>query len=603
MPRRYPAGGSYRGQYNNYQQQPSIQQYESFFNPIPIEFLQEQLGRRQGQYDVAFAGALGAKDALAQQQVGMADIASKNQIIQEGMTNIDKLVEEKYGGDWGRASKEVARSVTQMRSDPFWNAQKEMEKRRASFEAQAVKAGAKGMIFGADPRQMTTLDLSGKVRGMEELTGRVVEAGDWLGTARGLMAGLTPDKNPYGLTQAEIDGFLRTGSVSEITRKKIEKFAGDPAVQETFLREHPEFREGFEQLDPIQKRKFGLEGDDLTELVKQQLLGASASAEVRQVSRQYMQDPIAIAAAKKASAAQAGAYGPVRELEASPTSYGPTDKEGRKQLRWNFNMEGSLLPGAGKLDQITYNSVKGTVDNLRQENPELSKDMTDYELYEDYLNDPTGQKYKFTIDRAVPILNEDVQINMGKSLSGNINGTEWYLDSGDKVTDNWQDRNGLGNVTGIPLETMTQLLQDNQVPMGYNETKGSHYLEVPIIDGDIAKNSDGSVNWNKTNTKGKKRIYFAPDMRTKGISTIVQSLDQLLKDPSKKEEFIKNLPPTILFDESRLDEKGDVNNQEVFKMKNAQGEDEYYSLNEIRRQYKMISEQHILSNYGADIYE
>jgi hypothetical protein len=515
------------------------------------------------------------------------------------MSNIDKMVEEKYGGDWGRASKEIARSVTQMRSDPFWNAQKEVEKRRTAFQEQVTKFGPQAMVFGQDPRQLSTMDEFGRVRGQEQFTGRVVEQGDWGKTARAIFSSLTPDKiQSAGLTELE-RGYLAAGEITRISKTKLETLAQDKDIQRAFQQAHPEFVEGFEQLDETQKRKFGLEGETLEEVTERTLYGNIAPAAFEQRERQILYDRQA-AAERTKEKTRAGAYGPVRELEAAPTGYSPTDKEGRKQLRWNFNMEGSC---AGKLDQITYNSVKGTVDNLRQENPELSKNMTDYELYEDYLNDPTGQKYKFTIDRAVPILNEDVQMNMGKSISGNINGTEWYLDSGDKVTDNWQDRNGLGNATGIPLETMVQLLQDNQVPMGYNETKGSHYLEIPIIDGDIAKNSDGSVNWNKTNIKGKKRIYFAPDTRTKGISTIVQSLDQLLKDPSKKEELIKNLPPTILFDESRLDEKGDVNNQEVFKMKNAQGEDEYYSLNEIRRQYKMISEQHVLGNYGADIYE
>ena len=42
-------GRAYR---SNYQyQQPQAFQYESFFDPIPLDFLERQLGKKQEQYD------------------------------------------------------------------------------------------------------------------------------------------------------------------------------------------------------------------------------------------------------------------------------------------------------------------------------------------------------------------------------------------------------------------------------------------------------------------------------------------------------------------------------------------------------------------------
>ena len=311
MPRRYPAGGSYRGQYNSYQQQPNVGQYQSAFNPIPIEFLQEQLRGRQGQYDQAFAGTLAAKDAFAQEQVGLSDIASKNQLINDSFNNIDKMVEEKYGGDWSRAAKEVARTVTQTRANPFWNAQKEVEEKRDAYQSQIDKFGSKSMQFGPDPRQMSTLDEQGRVRSQDQFAGRVVEQGEWANTARTLLGGLSADVyERFDLAEGELQGYIQGTKRTELTRKKIEKMASDPAIQEAFLREHPEFREGFEQGDERLKSQFGLQGENLQDAVKQQLLGVSASAETERIEKSITADWRQKAAAE---AAAKGATVPLRD--------------------------------------------------------------------------------------------------------------------------------------------------------------------------------------------------------------------------------------------------------------------------------------------------
>lgn len=291
MARRYPAGGNYRGQYNL--QQPTMSQYESFFNPVPIDFLQEQLRGRQQDYDVSYAGALAAQDQLAQQEVGMRDIAAKNELIQTGMGNIDKIVEQKYGGDWSRASKEVARNVTQLRSNPFWNAQKQMEEKRDSYQAQVDKYGANAMQFGADPRQLSTLDDQGNVRSADELTGEVVEKGDYLKTARELVAGLTADSNPWGLSQEDIDGFLGYGQITEIGLKKIQDMADDPVMQQALLDQHSELRRSGE-LSEAQQRQHGLFEKTPEDFARQQIFAAGRSSIHKQTTKKVINDPIAI---------------------------------------------------------------------------------------------------------------------------------------------------------------------------------------------------------------------------------------------------------------------------------------------------------------------
>jgi hypothetical protein len=276
---------------------PSMSQYESFFNPIPIDFLQQELGKRQGRYDAAYAGSLAAQDELSNVQVGMADLASKNEIISQGIGDINKLVEDKYGGDWGRASKEVARNVSSLRANPFWNAQAEAQKQREIAQELKIKYGPDAMVFN-DPTALSVMNVAGGVRGFDQFQPDIIQRGDWLGTARELLSGLTANELPTGLTQADIKGFLQSGQISEIKRKKIEGLAEDPAIQRAFLNEHPEFRRGFEEGTEGLKQQFGLEGEDISSLVRDQLLGAGASAEFRKETRRYMDDPFALARLK-----------------------------------------------------------------------------------------------------------------------------------------------------------------------------------------------------------------------------------------------------------------------------------------------------------------
>ena len=658
---------SYRGMYNY--QRPTVRQYESFFNPVPIEFIQEQLRGRQQQYDAAYAGALAGRDEFANIQVGMADLASKNQLISKGMDNINRMVEEKYGGDWGRAAKEVARNVSQMRSDPFWNAQKEMEKRRQAFQEDISKYGSKAMIFGADPRQMSTIDpATGQVRDISQLTGRVVEQGDWAKTAQTLMSGLSADVyQNFGLTEGELQGYISGTKRTEITRKKIEKMASDPAIQQAFLREHPEFREAFEQGDDQMRQRFGFQNyDTINAAVKDQLLGASASAETSRLERSLMADwRQKLSAETAAKNKSIGAFGPINELEATATGYG-TSKQEMREIKGKYFFNNALsdsftpsyaTPTETKLrnqamdiltpkekemiqalqgvippelqekvrveqdrllkenkaiideerqndpsymkDKSEYDELKSSLNEIKRLNPALTKDKSDWEIYEDFLTDTEG-KYRYSIDLSLPVLDEATSVNMGRSI--NFNNTEWYLDSGMFNTNNWHGRKGIGEEVNIPAETMAELLRDGNIPIHYNMTRGNFFLEVPVVRGEIKKNQDGSINWKDTKSDEKKRVYFTPDLETRGVNKLLMNADKIVKDKGSREELIASLPQTIVFDETMIDsgenENKDINNQEVFKMINDLGKEDYYSLNELRAYYAGKVNKHISSTYG-----
>ena len=580
MPNGYGYGnqrgrGGYR---SNYQyQQPTAAQQESFFNPIPLEFLQENLQQHQGRFDAAYAGALAAKDELAQQQVGMADIASKNQIINQGMQDIDKLVEDQYGGNWAKAAKGVARNITAIRQNPFWNAQKEAQKMRESYGERAIALGSKGMQFGADPRTMSIIDPeTGKVRSQESFMGRIVEQGDWAGTARELMAGLTADDQEFfNLEEGELQGFIRGEKVSEITLKKIREIAQDEDVQAAFLRAHPEFREGFEQLDPDQKRKFGLEGDSLTDLVEDQLFGVARSAKYRKQTASLKDDWRQKLAAQKAKQTpriwgadltntaepQEGINRRKRDrmfnrfqgknitrtteagvaLDWEDTGNLMTDDEFDQHIKQQETTiertaaAGGISPGARTRitrDKEEFGDLKNLVENLRKNNPELVKGLNDNDVLNTYYNDQA--KFALTFDRLNPIINDDVTEGLGRSLMRHVqSGVEFVIEGerGDAI--NVTGKDGISESFNIGPQGVREYLRDEEVDYGYNYDNGMYYVEMPVF------KSKQNVYNPKAEVTEFKKLYFAPDDNSKLMSAGVQDVENSL---IRGEEIQTKLP-------------------------------------------------------------
>ena len=181
MPRR--RNRQYNRSYDSGFNQPNVREYESFFNPIPMEFLQQNLADRQEKYDVAFTGALSAADQMRQTETAMTDLAFKNELVNKGVKDINKIVTEKYGGDWGRASKEIASRITQLRADPFWQTDKylkEQQKMEQMFRLEHPDAH----IYSA-PSEVGAIDpATGKPRSMRDLTFRGEEKGKWQQSVR-----------------------------------------------------------------------------------------------------------------------------------------------------------------------------------------------------------------------------------------------------------------------------------------------------------------------------------------------------------------------------------------------------------------------------------
>lgn len=324
-------GGGYRSSYQYQPARPAIQ-YESFYDPIPVESLISSSQRSAQEYSAAYTGALAAQDALAQELVGMQDIASKNQLINESIANMNTTVKDKYGGDWGRASKEIAGLVTQARGDPYWNAAKEAESRRKEMREMKIKHGPNLFVFN-DPTKIGVMDDQGKLRGYEAFAPDVAVKGDWIKTARELLGGLTADEyKRFGFGEGEFEGFIRGEKVEAITRQKIERMANDPAIQQALLGRHQEIRRGIEELSPEQQRQHGLFGKTPEQVAYETLLGAGASAEYRAVDQSIQQDPFAVIDYKAAQTAAGAGYSPSATRQSFQTTSSTAMDEHMKRI-------------------------------------------------------------------------------------------------------------------------------------------------------------------------------------------------------------------------------------------------------------------------------
>ena len=218
-------GGTGRSSYQYRQATPS--QYESFFNPVPIEFLQRSIEKSQGQYDQAFAGALAAKEAALQQEVGLNDVVRQNEIIESGMQDMDALADQ-YGGDYGKAAKGIARKITEIRADPFWKSAahlKEQQQLQQKYQLENPNAYIKNDVLSQSAYDPKT----GRVRSSEELTFGGIQRSDYATSIEKQFADLKGDEVAIALQKAgkDAEGFLKYGSVTDLTDSDIRGAASE----------------------------------------------------------------------------------------------------------------------------------------------------------------------------------------------------------------------------------------------------------------------------------------------------------------------------------------------------------------------------------------
>lgn len=647
-------GGTSSGMYRY--NEPSVAQYQSFFDPIPLEFLQQNLQQHQQKYDVGYGQALAAKDMYAGVEVGKSDIMNKNNIVTEFTNNMDKIVQEKYGGDWGRASKEVARMVTNVRQNPFWDTAKILRERQEEARKLKTQYGSEALVFDDLSGRGSIDPETGKIITPDKLQYDIRKRGDWAGSIDDILSRIKPDKNVWGLSEDQF-GYLKSGTTTQLTNDTIEKLAKDENIQRAILSANPDMAEAFNKLPEEREKWFGDNYSTISSAVEGLIRGRGKPMVFRQQDDQFHRNIIGEEERAKKPTVEPveSAFGPERESAAILTGYGTSDRERRQIGRSIFSDTGTfqdvsweaLEPyysqvskvnpsGLGltaeaskaKADEMykenmaTYRKrweeyqespegkarttqekqAKEIVGSFRKLNPNDAEGKSDREVYDMFLNDREN-KYKKAIHLTVPVMNTSILKGIGEATSSALNDTEFYFDDGTLASRDWNGKKGIGEETGLPYVAFQEMLKDGKLAIGYNQTKGSLYVEIHVIDkgkNAIKYSADGSINWTETKSSDKKKVYFSPDQMLKGIATTLPQLDRIIKDKKSADEIpseITRIFPTIEYDKTKVDYSGDVNTQDVFRMKDVDGNDEWYSLDDIRSYMTDYVNQHLVEKY------
>lgn len=291
-------------------QGPSTAQYESFFNPIPIDFLQQNLAQHQGQYDQAFAGALAAKEAAAQQEIALGDEIYRNQLVDQSMQEMDKLAEQ-YGGDYGRAAKGIARKVTNLRSDPFWNTSKYL-KEQQGMQQKYLLENPNAHLYN-DVMKMGAIDPdTGQVRTADQLTFEAEKKGDWQGSVEKQFADLQGDQLVQRLRKAGVgtdysgtnySGYMGQLTVKDLSADDIDDLLRDsPQMVSAFVENNPDFKKSKMRIE-------GLNEEEVLDEAKNFILGNISDKPYREEKNQLVKDWMYEMDLKAQASSQAAASG------------------------------------------------------------------------------------------------------------------------------------------------------------------------------------------------------------------------------------------------------------------------------------------------------
>jgi hypothetical protein len=518
--------------------EPSISQYESFFNPIPLEFVQQQFERRQKAYDEGYGMAIAAKDQFGGVKVGAPDIAYKNQLVDKFVDDTDKMVQEQFGGDWGKAAKTIARSVTDVRNNDFWQKAQIMDQLREEERKLIAQYGNDAMVFNSlqdksvyDPKTGKTIDPN--LMGYD-----IVKRGDWGKTIDEIFAKIKPNTNLWGLSQTDF-GYLKSGRTTEISADGIKKLAADKNIQNAILSAHPEMSRAFNELPQERTKWFGNNYDDLGTAVQSMILGRTSTMPFKQQDDNYLQDWQAKQAAENTAEQNANPYFASFSKTPTVTNTNSVLENHRKMTRGvKFNDKGFVVDQSGvPVSKEVINTLDplnpfGTIvsdredtkkvtqyyNNLVKQYPELGKlsPKDAFSAYEKYL-DKTNSETRLEANLRL----EDSSNNIKNQLFSNINSANFkslqFASTGDVFDNNSIiDKLGYKDYTEFEKEIKNK---DISPKINFREARLS--ITVP-------------------NRKGKgvkpETVYFSPDEQTQDMLNRAQLVTEAYYNPNTIQE-------------------------------------------------------------------
>ena len=636
MPNRrgYPQRGGYGGGYqSNYQyQQPAAAQYESFFNPIPIDFLQQNLQQHQGRYDQAFAGALAAKEAALQESIALGDTAYRSQLIDSSMKDMDKIAQEKYGGDYGRAAKDISREVTNLRADPFWNSSKHLKEQQA-LQQKFMLENPDAHLY-QDVRNIGAYDPeTQQIRGEEQLTFQAGKKGDWQGSVEKQFADIKGTQLFNALQKSNVPGYFENVTIKDLKAEDLRTLLDDnPQMVEASITNNPDFeRSGLE-----------IRGEDkagVREEAKDFILGNILDKPFREERGSVTADQGYWLRYKAAADNQLqNPWGDMQGGEKHYTGIEADPSGQRKKITLGFfdengsvmdgdQYKASLTPddptavsyGIGRSSGATTaqsaygrgqakrkserrmedrENVVKLVDDLRTNQPDDFAGMTDLEVYDEFLNN--SENYKFAVNFSKPLFNPDYSQNIGIATNNNIAGTDFYMQGDDREgATKYVGKGGIADRTGIPLQVFEDMMLNPDYGKGYDLTEAMYFIEVPKFKNKNGPtlNSNGSINWTKSPTaEDTERVYFHPDQYTSRTNQVISGLNEGLKgdDLELVETTLANFTQGATLDKEiynqvRGSTSKDINKVKMISLPTNDGSTALFSLDDMRARY--FSEQ------------
>lgn len=140
--------------------------YQPQFVQSDIGSIQKRLAEMQSQYDTAYQGQLEAEDAFGNiPVVSQSDAGLRDEVLGGFKNKVQTIVDE-YGGDYGAASKRLAKEIIATKSNPFF----QLASRKAQLaEEQRKLASQPGSIVLQDVRNVNLRDAQGNYISPDQL--------------------------------------------------------------------------------------------------------------------------------------------------------------------------------------------------------------------------------------------------------------------------------------------------------------------------------------------------------------------------------------------------------------------------------------------------
>lgn len=201
--------------------------YQPQFVQSDIGSIQKRLAEMQSQYDTAYQGQLEAEDAFGNiPVVSQSDMGLRDEVLGGFKNKVQTIVDE-YGGDYGAASKRLAKEIIATKSNPFF----QLAARKAQLaEEQRKLASQPGSIVLQDVRNVNLRDAQGNYISPDQL-GYNVTTRDYLRKELGNAYGALADKISMGdyKTLRNTPWLIQKAVTKGITEQEV------PAVAENMM--------------------------------------------------------------------------------------------------------------------------------------------------------------------------------------------------------------------------------------------------------------------------------------------------------------------------------------------------------------------------------